>query len=114
MNRFYFIFFLLLLFSCQSKSTHPLYGKWKLAQVADSIVFENPDEITMEFFENGDLISLGGPEPGYGTFLVSDDTSQITIFEEGKVIDELKILQLTKTEMLIAEGKDFVRFVKVE
>lgn len=104
----------LFLFGCSSTPSHPLYGKWKLAQVADSIVVNNPDEVTLEFFEDGKIISTGGPEKAYGTYLISDDTTQISILEAGKVIDELKILQLTKDELLIAEGKDFVRFIKVE
>src|SRR3989344_6722123 len=114
MLRFLLIFSISsILLGCTSEPQHPLYGKWKLAQVADSIVVDNPDEVTLEFFEDGKMVSTGGPEKAYGTYLLSDDTTQISVLEGGKVIDELKILQLTKDELLIAEGKDFVRFVKV-
>lgn len=101
--------------SCSHQPAHPLYGKWKLAQVADSIVINNPDEITIEFLEDGRVITTGGPEAATeGKFMVSDDTTQISILEGGKVVDELKILQLTQQDMIIAEGKESVRFVKVE
>jgi hypothetical protein len=106
------IFFLL--YSCKGEPVHPIYGKWKLSHVNDELVIDNPDEIYMEFFEDGSVHNISKDFNLTGKFLISDDTTQITILENGKVMDQYKVKFLSSEELVIEEGKDLVKFKKME
>jgi len=96
------------------KSTHPLHGKWKLAIAGDSVVVNNEYEIFMEFTEDGKIINSTPDEKVEGTYILSDDTTLITVMEGGKPITEYRIFFLTHTDLAIKEGNDIVKFVKVK
>lgn len=124
MPRFLYVFTCLtvLFFSCNNpaektepeKPTHPLHGKWKLAIAGDSVVVNNDYEIFMEFTEDGKIINSTPDERVEGTYILSDDTSLITVMEGGKPVTEYKIFFLTHSDLAIKEGEDIVKFVKVK
>lgn len=125
MLRFLYVFIgvSVLFFSCNNSSetssepkkpTHPLHGKWKLAIAGDSLVLNNSYEIYMEFKEDGKIINSTPDERVEGTYIISDDTSLITVMEGGKPITEYRIHYLSYTDLAIKEGEDIVKFVKVK
>lgn len=124
MLRFLYVFtgLTVLFFGCNNTSeksepeklTHPLHGKWKLAIAGDSVVVNNEYEIFMEFTEDGKIINSTPDERVEGTYIISDDTSLITVMEGGKPVTEYKIFFLTHSDLAIKEGEDIVKFVKVK
>ena len=117
------VLFSVLIFGCNSaseekssaeKPTHPLHGKWKLAIAGDSVVLNNDYEIYMEFTEDGKIINSSPDEIAEGNYILSDDTSLITVMEGGKPVTEYKIFYLTESDLAIKEGEDIIKFVKVK
>ncbi len=102
------------LVACSSRPAHPLHGKWKLTQVADSVVAENPIEITMEFFPDGKIKRQVGDELIEAEYIVSEDTSRISIIEKGKLVVELDIARLDGETLLLRDESDPVWFTRVK
>ena len=111
---FFFCFIAIMAAACKSEPEHPIHGKWKLFYVNDEDVSTNPDEILMEFKEDGTIINTADGQKSTGKFLISDDTTQISVMEGGKVITEYKIYQLNQEELVLEEGYDFVTFRKID
>lgn len=108
----------LLLFSCASSEVeqeklHPLIGRWQLAQVNDSVVIENPYVIGMEFTNDGRIIQRDGAAVYEAKYMISDDTTTISILEGGKVVEEFKLRSLSDKRMVIEEGYDGITFLKL-
>lgn len=93
---------------------HAIIGKWQLAQVGDSIVIENPHVIGMEFTEDGKIIQRDGPQVYEAKYMLSDDTTTISVMEGGKVVEEFKVRSLTQQELVLEEGYDGIKFVKIK
>ncbi|MFZ5555087.1 MAG: hypothetical protein ACOZCO_18395 [Bacteroidota bacterium] len=98
----------------EEKSTHPLHGKWKLAVAGDSVVVNNKNEMFLEFTPEGKIINISEGERVEGTYIVSDDTTLITVMEGGKPVTEYKVYYLTETDLAFKEDEDIVKFVKVK
>ena len=101
--------------SCKdSKSGHPIWGTWKLEMAGDSVVFNDPNGIQMLFSEDGRITTIDYPDTLKADYMVSNDTTVITILEEGKVIVSYNVHYLDYEKLILKEGYDLIQFKKIE
>jgi len=106
-----------LFFSCsgnEEPEKHPVVGKWHLSYVDDSSVIDNPHIIGMEFREDGTIRQVDGGVSYEAKYIISDDTTSISVIEGGKPVTEFKLRLLTRERMEMEEGFHVVTFLKVK